>query len=139
MIRIEVPMLPPRALGPNASRRMHWGQKARIKTEWQSAVYYAGVQYRDVMLERARLKITCIIKDRRSVMDADNALAACKPAIDMLTARVRGANPGRGDPGRQGLCIIVDDSPSHLEICLPVVYTIDKARAPLTVFEIEGR
>ena len=138
-IRLEIPMLPPRALSPNASRAMHWGQKARIKTTWQSAVYYAGLDYRDAMFQKATLAITCCIKTRSSIMDTDNVLTACKPAIDMLTARLRGVNLKRGDPGRQGLCIIVDDSPDILEIKLPVNWIVDKERAPMTVFTVEEK
>ena len=137
MIRIEIPMLPPRSLTANAPWALHWSGKHAVRKAWREAVYYAGIEYRDAMLKKAQLDITCVIRDRRYIMDADNVLAACKAAIDMLTARVRGANPGRGDPGRQGLCIIIDDSPNCLEIRLPVKWEVDRDRAPLTIFEIE--
>jgi len=80
------------------------------------------------MWERATLDIEIMIPDRRSLMDSDNLLSICKPAIDILTARNR--------HGQVGLGIITDDSPDILQIRLPATWTVDKKRSPLTIFKI---
>lgn len=135
-IRLSIPMLPPRILGQNASRETPTWAKADIRELLRMAVWYAGRDYRDLMLEKATLTITCYIKDRRSIMDTDNALSSLKCAFDMLTARERGK---RGlIPGQVGLGIIVDDSPAHLTIVSPINWVVNKEKAPCTEFLIEG-
>lgn len=119
-MRIEIPMLPPHALSPNA--RPHWTEKARATKLLRETAFYCAYQERQKWLqghEKAELSITFIIRDRRGYKDPDNALACLKPALD-----------GCVDAG-----VIPDDSDEHLRIKLPIMYEIDRARAPLTILE----
>ena len=126
-IIVEIPLLPPRELGPNRSRAMHWGQVARVKRLWQSAVYYAAFNHSGASFRRASVNISVVVKDRRSIMDTDNIIAIMKSAIDMLTARDR--------HGQVGLGLIIDDGPEYLNIATPIEWIVDKGRAPLTVLK----
>jgi len=135
-MRIEIPMLPPVALGPNASRKMHWGARLRIKHTWQNAAYYEMLPYRDKALKKATMSVTCVIPDKRHEMDTDNVLAILKPIIDMLKPEQHNSkHPERKEPR---LAVIVDDNPDVLTINKPV-WIVDKARAPLTIIQIEAQ
>ncbi len=123
-MRVEIPMLPPHVLSPNA--RSHWAEKALATKRFRQTAFYVAHQERQKWLqghEKAELSITFIIRDRRGYKDPDNALACLKPAID-----------GCVDAG-----IIPDDSDEHLRIELPIMYEINKEKAPMTILEFKER
>ena len=134
-MRIEIAMLTPRQLGLNSSRFIHWGTKAKIKTAWQQAVFYAALQFRGAHLSRAHMRITCVIRDKRSIMDTDNLLSILKSAIDVLKPAVE--TIGHPELGKMRLDIIADDKPGVLTIHTPVEWIIDRKRYPLTVIDLE--
>jgi len=117
-MKVEIPQLPPKELSPNG--RYHWAVKARATRVLREAAFYCAMtntsrpQYHE-----AEVSITIVVPDRRHMRDTDNVLASLKPAID-----------GCVDAG-----IIPDDSPPHLYYRLPVVWEIDKERAPLIILE----
>lgn len=121
-MRVEIPMLPPAELNPNYHG--HWRVKARAASNLRRAAYlYArnAKGFVALSMNKAEVSITFVIRDRRSYKDPDNALASLKPAID-----------GCVDAG-----VIPDDSDEHLLIKLPVMYEINKDRAPMTILEFE--
>ena len=69
--------------------------------------------------EKAEVSVTFVIRDRRGYKDIDNALASLKPAID-----------GCVDAG-----VIPDDSDECLSYRLPIMYEVNKERAPMTILE----
>ena len=120
---IKIPMLPPRECSPNF--RGHWTKKARAsKTLREFAMVYAlqCSGFARPGYEKAELSITLVVRDSRYYRDPDNMIASLKPAID-----------GCVDAG-----IIKDDSDKHLLYKMPILYEIDKERAPLTILEFEA-
>jgi hypothetical protein len=111
-------------------------QIVRIKHSWQQIVWYSAIQHRDVGFKKASMTITCVIKDKRSIQDTDNLLSGLKSTTDLLTARVRGANKKTGNPGVEGLGIIVDDSPECLEIKMPIIWEINREKAPMLILKM---
>jgi len=96
-VRLDIPILPNRALSPNASWKMHWGTKAKHKTDLQVAVSGAMFQFGNwlrreqkifVIFENATINIDIHCWDKRKFMDRDNTIAALKHGFDVLQARV---------------------------------------------------
>jgi crossover junction endodeoxyribonuclease RusA len=81
---IVIPMLPDRALSPNA--RCHWREKARAVEELRVTARLAtlaGVPYLGLALDRgAVMDVEIAWCCRRKVMDDDNAWASLKAARD---------------------------------------------------------
>ncbi|KKM98735.1 hypothetical protein LCGC14_1154810 [marine sediment metagenome] len=119
---VKIPMLPPRECSPNF--RGHWTKRARAARDFRSEAmlyaFYASNSARPGY-EKAELSITLVVRDSRYYRDPDNMIASLKPAID-----------GCVDAG-----IIKDDSDKHLLYKMPILYEIDKERAPLTILEFE--
>lgn len=116
-MKVEMSQLPPQECNPNW--RGHWAVKARVVKQFRADAYYAsliGGARKEAPYKTASVSITIIVKDKRYTRDPDNALASLKPAID-----------GCVDAG-----IIVDDDNLLFN---PVVYEIDKERAPLIILE----
>lgn len=121
-MRIETPMLPPRELNPNWHG--HWAQKARATANYQKAVYYSALEHfvsPELRFKKAEVKVTFVIRDKRGYKDADNALACLKPAIDACVLAG----------------VIPDDSDEYLQYRMPIMYQVDKERAPLTILEFK--
>jgi len=123
-MRVEIPMLPPRELNPNFHG--HWAKKAKATRDFKTAAFYCaqphrGSVFRGSMFIKAEVSITFVIRDGRGYKDTDNALSALKPAIDGCVAA--------------GL--IFNDDDQHLRYKLPIMYEIDKDRAPMTILEFK--
>jgi len=121
-MRIEVPMLPPRELNPNWHG--HWAKKARATEAYKKAVYYSALHYLTPFVpqfKKAEVKITFVIRDKRGYKDADNAIASLKPAIDACVMAG----------------VIPDDSDEYLQYRLPIMYQVDRDRAPITILEFK--
>jgi hypothetical protein len=110
-IVIHIPILPDRRLGPNASRRQHWGIRAKAKADLQEAVFGGCLEAKQewarhnggcwMPLTEATLDVKIVTRDRRRIMDRDNTIACLKHAIDVLQIEKDGPSPRAG--------IIVDD------------------------------
>jgi len=126
MIVIEIPYLPPKALSPNW--RGHWAARARASKQCRRDAYLCALatqaegkyQLLKSRFNKARLKVTIYIPDKRHIRDGDNALASVKPFID----------------GCVDAQIIPDDDPSHLTI-EGVEYVVQKEKAPITALEFK--
>lgn len=121
-LTIEVPSLPDRLLSPNRSRNVHWGTVTKARNEFKNAVYYSAHWVKPdgwVAPEKARVTITFVYATNRR-RDQTNLIAMWKHGEDMLVASG----------------ILVDDDLDHLETMVPKVI-VDKARAPMTIIEIE--
>jgi crossover junction endodeoxyribonuclease RusA len=120
-MRIEVPMLPPKELSPNA--RVHWAVKDRARAELHRAVYYCCMEARhkfnSLPIRKAKLDLTFVFAQKRK-RDIDNLRASFKAGQDALV------NAG----------LIVDDSSEFLELGA-INIEIDKTRSPLTIIELE--
>ena len=122
MIRVEIPYLPPSALSPNS--RAHWGTKARATAQCRRDARLCAIDAVQRKVEtrftKAKLKVTIYVKDKRYIMDNDNALSMVKSFID----------------GCVDAAIIPDDKPAHLTI-EGVEYIVSKEKAPMTVLEFQ--
>ena len=121
-MRIEIPMLPSRFLSPNYHG--HWSRRAKAARELRAVAFYCALVERKRWLdyhEKAELSITFVVRDARYYKDPDNALASLKPAID-----------GCVDAG-----VILDDSDKCLSYRLPIMYEINKEKAPMTILEFK--
>jgi Holliday junction resolvase RusA-like endonuclease len=125
-LKIEVNMLPPAELSPNA--RCHWAEKYRASQDYLKAVYYSCLEalatnhteHRALIpLRKARLNLTFVFPQGRR-RDKDNLVAMFKPGLDALV--------------KVGL--LEDDDSKHLTIG-GVKVEVDKERAPLTIIELE--
>lgn len=85
MTRIIVPMCPPEELNPNA--RVHWRPYRRASGALRTAAKYAALADGPIDLIAGRVDVSIRVcwPKRRRVLDADNALASCKAALDGLT------------------------------------------------------
>lgn len=118
-MRVEIPMLPPKACSPNW--RGHWAQRYKATKSFRDAVCICALENSHLtrpLYDKAELSITIVIRDCRGYKDPDNALACLKPAID----------------GLQDAGIIQNDR--NLKIRLPIVFEVDKKRAPLLILEV---
>ena len=83
--RVIVPMCPPEELNPNS--RVHWRPYRRASGALRTAAKYAALEHggTDPIVGRVDVSIRVCWPKRRRVLDADNALASCKAALDGLT------------------------------------------------------
>lgn len=122
-MKIEVPILPPAELSPNA--RVHWAERYRAAQSFLEAVYYSCVQAMNQAGRekwpycKARVSLTFVFPRGRR-RDKDNLVAMFKPGLDALV--------------KVGL--LTDDDSKHLTIG-EVKVEVDKERAPLTIIELE--
>ena len=103
-IRFLAP-LPPVALRRNRETRSHNWRAALIR-EYQEAVWIAGADHRGddpYCWWAARLRLTW--RHHRQGPDHDNALASCKPLIDVLHCQ-----------SKRSLGLVWDDGPEHLAV-----------------------
>ena len=122
-MKIEVPMLPPIELSPNA--RVHWAERQQAARVFSNAIYYScvdainryGQERRSY--PKAKLSLTFVFPQKRK-RDRDNLIAMFKPGLDALV--------------KVGL--LKDDDSEHLTIG-EVKVEVDKERAPLTIIELE--
>ena len=121
VIVIEIPMLPPKQASPNW--RGHWAVKYRAMRNYKEVTYLmakASLRGRDFQsLDRAIIRPTFVVPNRRYIMDPDNALASLKSAID----------------GLQAARIIAND---RNVVILPVTYRIDTTTESKIILEIEA-
>ncbi len=85
MIRVILP-LPPRMLRPNA-RPSCWQARARAVKQYRRDAYYAARKangHARPLLEQATVHAFYYHRDKRGILDPDNALATLKAAIDGL-------------------------------------------------------
>lgn len=121
-MRIEIPMLPPKEYSLNA--RVHWAVRKRAGDAYKQAVYACC---REVMpqdwqaLESARMRLEFVVAEDR-IRDEDNWRARFKPGQDALCAAG----------------VIKHDDLKHLT-CTGITFVVDKARAPLTIIQIEAQ
>ncbi len=124
MIRVEIPMLPPAALNPNA--RGHWTKRARATSDYRRAAfacaYNANITH-EVIFTRAKVSVCVVMKNyQRQEADPDNLIRMLKPAID----------------GCVDAKILEDDRKENIEYQWPLSYEVDPERAPLTILEFEA-
>jgi Holliday junction resolvase RusA-like endonuclease len=118
-LQIKVPALPPQACSPNF--RGHWSQKYKAAQEFKKLVYLCALEVKPkdwVAPDKVVLRLTFVTGDQRR-RDADNLMAAAKPALDALTSAE----------------IIKDDDSKHLTIG-EVEIKSDKDSLPKTLIEI---
>lgn len=106
VIRIVVKCDPART-SPN--QRLHWAERHR-RNDAARAAARAGWMQAGCPVATGRVRVSFIVRRGRK-LDADNALAGCKPIIDALFGMRR--RPGR--PTNPGL-VTTDDSPRWLEL-----------------------
>ena len=120
-MRIEVNQLPPIECSPNWTG--HWSKLYKASEVYRGAVYLECVNVRNLLSQKAfrkpRLDLTFVFP-RPNVRDEDNMRARFKPGQDAIVLA--------------GL--IEDDNPGHL-IIGDLHMEVDKARAPLTIIELE--
>lgn len=106
---LELPY-PPKELSPNASRKLHWGTKTRIKNKYQADVHLLARRVKP----RRVIKITFHPSCNRPLRNVDNAIASFKFGIDAL-AKAWGLddseilihfNPEFGEPVPHGKVVI---------------------------------
>ncbi|MBA7586489.1 hypothetical protein ES708_28491 [subsurface metagenome] len=115
-------MLPSHFLFPDYHG--HWSRRAKAARELREAAGYCASVERKRWLdyhEKAELSITFVVRDASYYKDPDDALASLKPAID-----------GCVDAG-----VILDDSSEHLSYRLPIMYVVDKEKAPMTILDFK--
>jgi len=118
VIVIEIPMLPPKEASPNW--RGHWTARYRAMEVYKTITILSARQRHPIQpITTATIRTTLVVKDRRYRADPDNAIASLKAAIDGIVAAG----------------ILTDDK--YIKV-LPVVFDIDKERAPMTILEIEA-
>lgn len=88
-MRIRVPR---ELVSPNRWGRMHWGQRNRLRQEWEHDIW-ALLTIDDRMrlriaggtVRRMRVEVTRDVPSGRNLIkDDDNLTAACKPLLDAL-------------------------------------------------------
>lgn len=127
-MRIEVNQLPPISASPNW--RGHWSKRYQDGRVYQAAVYYECIDIRNRLqrlpwrpgippFKKARLDLTFVFPYKRR-FDEDNLRARFKPGQDALV--------------QAGL--IEGDTMENL-VMGKVEVQVDRARAPLTIIELE--
>ena len=119
VIRIEVPALPGRELSPNA--RVHWRVRNKAKVAYQFEIAAVLSECKDLPagLTKVWINLTFIFPTKR-MRDADNLVSSFKGGLDLLVSRG----------------ILVDDNIENVRIG-EVLAIKDKARAPMTIIEIQ--
>lgn len=140
---IQVPMLPPPGLNPNRSSGRYWAVQVGAKKTFGEAVKYCAINARNLWekitgepwqtLVKARVQLIFEVNRRGPLPDGDNMMAAMKPGIDALTARVRGIDR-KGNP-IVGACILQDDSPKCVEWLPPLVVRAEQGLVRIVVRE----
>jgi hypothetical protein len=123
-MRIEVPLLPPSEVSPNA--RAYWADKYKAGKVYHDAIFYYCVDARNrgyqqglsFPLIKARLTLTFVFPEERR-RDQDNLLASFRDGVNAIV-----------DSG-----LIVDDGSEYLEIG-EINIEVDPARAPMTIIEL---
>lgn len=91
MIEIILTGLPE---GPNVTKTWHWAKKAKKVKQWRVMAAWMASKHRP-KTPFSKIELS-IIRFSSQPMDADNAIASCKPLID----------------GLKDAKIIVDDNPN---------------------------
>jgi len=126
VLEVSIPGLVPRELNPN--KRAHWFVKSQAaKASRETArlcaisVVNAG-RHATPVFKKATLSVVMVIPHTKYTKDQDNSVACLKAYID-----------GCVDAG-----VIPDDSGTHLQLSMPVVYMVDKLRDPEILFRFKG-
>jgi Holliday junction resolvase RusA-like endonuclease len=90
--RFVVPMLPPRALSPNAPRKLHWGHKRDAREQmdqaWGMAIAKARGDHENwddpIFDGPVSCRMTVAWTKDRKGMDGDNLLATMKRGLDQI-------------------------------------------------------
>ena len=141
IITIIIPASIPRELTPNHSRNLHWGQITKVKNELQRTALFCAIDAKNRWLkenpgatlpfEKGLLWYDLIIKDRRSIMDDDGAIAGLKACRDILQTAYKVKDemmPGAG--------IIGNDREF---VTAQLHWIIDKESAPKIVITVESQ
>ena len=136
-IVINIPTNIPRILTPNRSWAAHWSQVAHAKKQLQIKTLYSAIDARNTWLKdnpgatlpfkKGELYWEIIIKDRRSLMDDDNAIAGLKFCRDMLQVE---------NERWFGAGIIADDRDF---VTGRLTWTISKEKAPMLILTVVER
>lgn len=136
-ITVVIPSGIPRILTPNKSRLVHWGQITKIKNELQRTALFCAIDARNRWLkenpgatlpfEKGLLWFNLVVKDRRSILDDDNAIAGCKCIRDILQVETE---------TRNGAGIIGNDRDWKVA---QVHWIIEKESAPKIVITVESQ
>jgi len=121
-MRIEIPMLPPPELNPNA--REFWAARHRAARDFRKAAWaiaYNANPAHDIMFEKAKIKVTLVYPSHQVTPDPDNLITMLKPALD----------------GIVDAKIIPNDTQEDVRYVLPMFHEVDPQRAPLTILEVE--
>ena len=122
-IRLEIPMLPPPELNPNA--RGFWTERHAAARDFRKAAWaiaYNANPSHDVMFRKVVIKVTLVYPNHQVTPDPDNLITMLKPALD----------------GIVDAKIIPNDTKEEIRYVLPMVYEVDPQRAPLTIMEVEN-
>lgn len=121
-LRVEIPMLPGPETNPNSTA--HWSKVYKARKILKDAAYHCALEANPerITLIKATVGITFVVKSRRYMRDPDNAIASCKAAID----------------GCVLAGIIYNDTGEYLQYRTPIMWELDKDRAPLTILEFIG-
>ena len=135
-ITIVIPSGIPRILTPNRSRVAHWGTITRAKNHLQGITLVCAIDARnqwqklhpDAILpfEKGLLWYDLVVKDRRSLLDDDNAIAGLKYCRDMLQVETE---------TRAGAGIISNDRDFKTA---QVHWIIDRVKAPVIIITAEN-
>lgn len=112
--RIEIPMLPTRAMNPNG--RAHWAVRRRDTEPFKQAI---AIQTKRLRFQKVIITVTFVVRDKRR-RDGDNFLASLKGAFDTLV--------------HEG--VVKDDSAEYVSYA-PVVFVVDRERAPMTIIKLQ--
>lgn len=117
MIQLEILRIPS---SPNELLGQHWRYRKRNCDLWQKEIWYALITagYSPQRIPYPRAKVT-IHRKSHGELDPDNLVASVKPILDAL----------------RYACVLVDDSPKHLELIVTQART-PRASAPCTSIEI---
>lgn len=78
-MKLELPY-PPKELSPNASRKLHWGTRTRIKKQYQNECYILARQVNP----RRVITLTFHPPSNRPKRNIDNAIASFKHGLDAV-------------------------------------------------------
>lgn len=128
-VTITVPQLPPRA---NQLLRMHWAKRKREQQNWREWLHAeangcAGArQIRKAVLEGRKMAVEVVLYHSRQD-DPDNLHARCKLLLDALSYK-------------RGIGLILDDSPSHIELAVRQHKSTRKdARTQIRIYPVAER